>query len=319
MSLLIIHNSVLKYLENIENKETFYLFKVQSDEIIQEYKKILNTPEIRYFFLKKDEIVNNNKNNIIQSYINLLNTIPLPKNNNFIIELYNEIQENNKKYCSNCEQYNTLQEDENNYLICLNCSSIIPKMIANSSLDDIGRINITQKYIYDRKSHFKDCIKQYQAKQNVIIPQKILEDIENILEKNHLLVGDKNTPKEERFKNITKSHILAYLKNLGLSQHNENIHLIYTLLTDKKPADISHLEIKILNDFDNLSNEYDRLNIGKGKSNFINCQYILYQLLKHNGYNCNSKDFLFLNSLSKKRSNDEICKPLFQELGINIH
>jgi len=76
--------------------------------------------------------------------------------------------------------------------------------------------------------------------------------------------------------------------------------------------------MKILNDFDILSAKYDEMNINKNKNNFISCQYILYQLLNHNGFKCDEKDFLFLNSPLKKKNHDDICKPLFQELGINI-
>ena len=42
--------------------------------------------------------------------------------------------------------------------------------------------------------------------------QKIYEDLEVQFGLHYLLNGDKNTPKEEKFKNITKNHILIFLK-----------------------------------------------------------------------------------------------------------
>lgn len=330
MSLLNIHDTICQILKSNDiNIYNYYLF--QSNEIIQKYKKILFTPEKRFFQKKNDQkkidmenfIKKENKNKIITDFIKLLDTSEIKQyllnHSNYISQLRTEISFVNDEICKNCNSISTLYEDDNNYFVCSNCYSILQKGIFNNSVDDINRINISQKYIYDRKSHFRECIKQYQGKQNVTIPDQILIDLENILEKNHLLIGTKETDKITRFKKITKAHVLAYLKILGLSFHNENLHLIHSLLTGQPTVDISHLEIKIMNDFDKLSLKYDEMNINKGKSNFINCQYILYQLLHNNGFKCDSKDFHFLNSPLKKRMNDEICRPLFQELGININ
>ena len=95
-----------------------------------------------------------------------------------------------------------------------------------SSYNDIDRVNISSKYMYDRKVHFRDCIKQYQGKQNSTIPDKIYQELEEQFKLHHILLGDKNTHKKERFKNLTKNHILLFLKDLGYSNHYENVHLI---------------------------------------------------------------------------------------------
>jgi ribosomal protein S24E len=78
----------------------------------------------------------------------------------------------------------------------------------NSSYTDIDRVNISCKYTYDRKVHFRDCINQYQGKQNSTIHQKIYDDLEIQFERHHLLHGGKETNKEIRFKDVTKNHVL---------------------------------------------------------------------------------------------------------------
>jgi hypothetical protein len=100
--------------------------------------------------------------------------------------------------------------------------------------------------MYDRKIHFRDCINQYQGKQNCKIDDKIFEDLENEFEKHYLLVD--STQKEIKFSKITKQHILLFLKELKYSKHYENLHLIYHHLTNKSLDDISHLENKLLAD-----------------------------------------------------------------------
>ena len=77
-------------------------------------------------------------------------------------------------------------------------------------------------------------------------------------ERHHLLIGNSKTPKKQRFNNITKDHIHLFLKELEYTKHYENVNLIHYNITDKKPDDISHLEDKLLHDFDLLTDLYDK-------------------------------------------------------------
>jgi hypothetical protein len=105
--------------------------------------------------------------------------------------------------------------------------------------------------MYDRKVHFRDCIKQYQGKQNSTIPDKIYNDLREQFRRHHLLDCDKCT-------RVTKNHILLFLKELGYSTHYENVHLIHYTFTGIKPDDISYLEERLLDDFDALTDLYDK-------------------------------------------------------------
>ncbi len=44
-----------------------------------------------------------------------------------------------------------------------------------------GEINVCNKYTYDRKVHLKDCINQYQGKQNTNINPRIYDELEEQL------------------------------------------------------------------------------------------------------------------------------------------
>ena len=52
---------------------------------------------------------------------------------------------------------------DNSVYICLLCGSQQEVILHTSSYKDIDRINISSKYTYDRKVHFRDCINQYQG------------------------------------------------------------------------------------------------------------------------------------------------------------
>ena len=297
-----------KYVENLTNQSDLNFYIIATSPIIEEYRNLLKIP-LKISFMGKP--VKNNKHklslvkqflDIAQNYININIDIGVTDNTEVIT-------------CTNCENKKDFDIIETNIYICLKCYSqqIIMKHV--SSYNDIDRINISSKYMYDRKVHFRDCIKQYQGKQNSTIPDKIYNNIEQQFAKHHLLA--ESHLKEEKFKNITKNHILLFLKELGYSNHYENVHLIHYNFTGIKPDDISYLEEQLLDDFDSLTDLYDKQFKNINRKNFINTQYVLYQLLQRHKHKCNKEEFIILKTIDRKFFHDEVCKILFEQLGWN--
>ncbi len=75
--------------------------------------------------------------------------------------------------------------------ICQLCNAETVKLLNSSSVKDGGRINVCNKYTYDRKVHFKDCINQYQGKQNTNINPRIYDELEEQLV-NHQIIEPAN-------------------------------------------------------------------------------------------------------------------------------
>ena len=125
----------------------------------------------------------------------------------------------------------------------------------------------------------------------------------------------------KRFSNITKEHILMFLKETGHSKHYEDVVLIYHKLTGKKVDDISHIEDALMEDFDKISNVYDQKFKFTGKidrKSFINTQYVLFQLLRKHKYPCKLSDFNILKTLDRKSFHDDIVKEIFEHLNFNF-
>ena len=231
-------------------------------------------------------------------------------------KIHIEKYEEKKDKCLDCNGTEFEIEDGDVY-ICINCFSQQRFSQSISSYNDVERVNVTSKYLYERKVHFRDCLKQYQGKQNCTIGQKVYDDLEEQFRLHHLLVGDKDTPKEIKFKKITKLHIMMFLKDLGYTKHYENVHLIHYYFTGVKPVNLSHLEPILMDDFEILSEEYDKQNINR--KNFINTHYVLYQLLRRHKFPCKPYDFPELRTPDRKCFHDEICRKLFERLGWNHH
>jgi len=299
-------------IEDIETKRTYNFYIAETCECLERYRKILQTPLKMNFMGKKNEN-NSEKNEIIKKYVNIAGKY---KNivSDFPIKL-KEVHCNNPT-CTNKKSFDII---DNSIYICLVCGSQQEILLHISSYKDVNRINISTKYTYDRKVHFRDCINQYQGKQNCTIDPKVISSLEDQFEKHHLL-GGKNESTEVRFKNITKEHVFLFLKELNFTKHYENANLIYSQITGKKLDDISYLEDKLLDDFDKFIEMYDKKFRNQPdfeRSNLINSQYILYQFLMIYHHPCKKEDFSILKTLDRKAFHDEVTKVCFEELGWN--
>lgn len=190
----------------------------------------------------------------------------------------------------------------------------------NISFKDINRVNLASKYLYDRIIHFKDCINQFQGKQNCTIDEKVFNDlIEQFRSHDLIPENHRDLPKTEAFSKITKEHIMLFLKECKHSKHYEDVVLIHSMLTGIRPPDITHLENHLLRDFDILTTLYDKKYKQADRKNFINTQYVLYQLLKRHKFPCRKEDFNILKTIDRKFYHDDICKSLFEELQWNFN
>jgi hypothetical protein len=226
-----------------------YIKKDLSEKIVSlesEKQKIQSFFENQHFYtMEFSELVEKHKNVAPQkiSFVSKKNTKPsgnsdMTREYFEILKKYNidykELEDitktvkREKKICSHCKS--ELFVHFENSEICEGCGKQEEKSYKSLSFKDITRVNLSNKYTYERRIHFKDCINQYQGKQNATILPEVYEDVEKQLELHGLLVGDRNTPKKIRFENVTKDHILLFLKETSHSKHYEDIVLILSLI-----------------------------------------------------------------------------------------
>jgi Zn finger protein HypA/HybF involved in hydrogenase expression len=300
-------------ISQIETNKDLNFYISETTELIEKYKVLLKIPQ-KLSFTGKNSIESCEKRDVISKYLEIAQKYSFDNK-------VASVKRKEKKFrmiCDNCPNKKDFTIEENSY-ICSDCGSQQDLIQNTSSYKDVDRVNISAKYTYDRKVHFRDCINQYQGKQNCSIDQKIYDDLEDIFERHHLLIGNKDTNKEVRFSKITKDHILMFLKELGYSKHYENVILIHYNITGKKPDDISHLEDKLLGDFDLLVETYDRLFKNKvDRVNFISTQYVLYRLLQKYKHPCKKEDFVILKTIERKSFHENTIEILFTELSWSL-
>lgn len=218
--------------------------------------------------------------------------------------------------CSNASDFSSFD----NQIVCDSCAVVMDQYNQQQSIlsfKDIDRVNMNNKYSYDRKTHFRDCIYQFQGKQNVRIHEDVYKDILEQLVAHSLIPANyTDLPKEMAFEQVTKEHVFLFLKQTSHVKHYEDVTLIYHVLTGKPVPDISHLEKQLISDFDLLVEQYDKqYKHHTDRKNFINTQYILFQLLNRHHYPCSTEDFNMLKTIDRRYYHDEKCSALFDELG----
>lgn len=303
-------NDLVKHIQELETKVNYHFYVTESLPYIEQYKNIIKVPA-KVSFMGKVSKNDKEKTEVLSGYLEVAS-----KYVNITLE---HAVKSSKITCPNCSNKKEFDIVDNNTFICTKCYARQNIMKHTSSYNDIDRVNISSKYMYDRKVHFRDCINQYQGKQNSTIPLQIYDDLTEQFDNHHLLKGNTSVPKEIRFQSITKNHILMFLKELNYAKHYENVHLIHYVLTGIKPDDISHLEDLLLDDFDALTDLYDKKFKHINRKNFINTQYVLYQLLLRHRHPCKKEEFVVLKTIDRKFFHDEVCKVLFEELGWNHH
>jgi len=285
----------------------------ESFKILERYRQILKTPvKVNFFGANIKDQNSKEKGELVEQYIQIAKKY-LPD-----IDL-TIIKQTKKQECNNCSSSKIVIADGFS-VICTDCGYEREENTNALSYKDMSRTNVLQKYTYEKRSHFRDALNQYQGKQNCKIDKKIFTDLENEFEKHHLLTGDKSTTKTKRFEKIKKEHVMLFLKELGYDKQYENANYIYSEMTGVKCPDISHLEDQLMDDFDTLANLYTKkFKFEKNieRKSFINVQCVFFQLLKKNKYPCKKEDFNILKTTDRKTFHDEILQELFEELGWN--
>lgn len=321
----------MKEVENKQDMEQFSFYLIQAIPLLDQYKSLQKKQSKIYFMSPKDNCDADNTVDtrtrmitILKNYFHLVQTYfpddyrinEWDKIRSTIETSQTESKTSSKTKCQVCNSDFSNFTIYENHFVCEKCGCVSTTTHSNISYKDIDRVNISSKYTYDRRTHFRDCINQYQGKQNASISKNVYDSLTQHFV-SHGIVPENyaSLPKEDAFKDVTKEHILLFLREIKQTKHYEDVVLIHHQLTGKPAPDISHLENVLLNDFDILVETYDRKFKNSERKNFINTQYVLFQLLKRHRFPCRKEDFNMLKTVDRKYFHDQICSELFSDIG----
>lgn len=309
----------------IREFENLKYFIIDVAPIIEKYNSLnKQTMVIPFFNSNRKNLKEHSakKDEVKKEFIQKLKEYTTLKNFEFMIRSTNNSIKTSPPPCVCGNKTEFIKDDDR--AVCAVCSTEQSLISNTSSFSDVGRVNMASKYTYNRKVHFRDCIIQYQGKQKTNIPEEIYTIVEVKLIEKKIISVDDSLKKEKRYEKVTRATILDILKELDskdVKKYYDDIVLIHHALTGQPCDNIEYLEDALLEDFDKLTETYDNVYTvvdgekASKRKNFINAQFVLYQLLKRHGHPCHEMDFLTLKTSERKRFHHTICKELFTTLG----
>jgi DNA-directed RNA polymerase subunit RPC12/RpoP len=295
----------------IESKDYIHYFNMDTIHLLDTYKYIINKPINHSFvnndiesklMIEKQNVVDRYKD-IIQGYIfcdmynhSISNMVPIDK------EKVNEIS--TIHVCSVCNS-KIYYIENNNTRICKDCG--LQEFIKEN---ENSPIILKNKYNYDRLEHFKECVRKFQGKNNIINPH-VLQTLEDCFKRYNLI------PYKGK---VTKKHILLFLKENKMSKYYDDLNYLYCRYNECfDKYDISNIEHFIIDDYIKLLGLYDSMskNTNKNRKNFISTQYVLYQLLKRHNFECSIYDFNIIKTTERRLYHENIVRDMFETLNWN--
>lgn len=296
---------------SIENDEKLNMYILETHSVLDQYSDLVRKSVKMNFMSSGLTRSNPEKTRLINLYMFLVGKyIKTPKDN--VAE--------SKPICSTCSSLKFFTSD--NYLICKKCFTQVDNVNISMRVDST-RLNTNSRYTYERKTHFRDCINQYQGKENTNIPSEVIKGIIDQLYLYEIVSYDSSSgydsdSNKDRFNRVTREHIFMFLKDIGFAKFREHTNLIYYIITGKRYDDISHLEYILLEDFDKISESYNKKFGSSRRKIFINNQNLLYQLLVMHKHPCKKEDFAILKTTDRKAEHDYIMESLCKINGWNM-
>lgn len=239
---------------NTNNNEINY-YDLTSDLLIEYYnlrsspdehqKKTINIMDI--LTSKNKEVVSVNKTDLFENYCQRVDGIKIQKDKG----------DNRVKYCDFCNIECILDIYTSSYT-CPICG-IMDFVI-------IDEDNIIKEYSpYQRKNHFKDWLKQFQAKEAIDISDDVFKKI----------IKELNKKKNLNKKSITRDMMQSILKKLGYSNLYKHTPFIINKVAGIPAPSISkEMDDTFLKMFEQIQEPWE-LYKPKGRKNFISYPYVL--------------------------------------------
>ena len=306
--------------EKIELQDSLYDIK---EEIYKNKKKIkdyyLNNSRFIFdYFENKKEITNGtNKTTILNSFFKVNdksfdeNALTRANDNN-VQKFFTNLDQtfiniNDYIYatdvCQSCNKGEMIPVEHEGIMVCNVCAKQVTYLIENEKPSYKEPPKEACFYAYKRINHFKEILAQFQAKETTQIPEEVLENIKQQLNKERIPLSK-----------FTNSKAKEVLKKLGYNKYYEHIPFIKDKLGIKPPTMTPELEETLCNLFMEIQGPYAKF-CPDDRVNFLNYYYTVYKLCELLEKNEFLSYFPMLKDKEKRIEQDDIWKKICEELN----
>ena len=306
--------------EKIELQDSLYDIK---EEIYKNKKKIkdyyLNNSRFIFdYFENKKEITNGtNKTTILNSFFKVNDKTFDPNaltraNDNNVQKFFTNLDQtfiniNDYIYatdiCQSCNKGEMIPVEHEGIMVCNVCAKQVTYLIENEKPSYKEPPKEACFYAYKRINHFKEILAQFQAKETTQIPEEVLENIKQQLNKERISLSK-----------FTNSKAKEVLKKLGYNKYYEHIPFIKDKLGIKPPIMTPELEETLCNLFMEIQGPYAKF-CPDDRVNFLNYYYTVYKLCELLEKTEFLSYFPMLKDKEKRIEQDDIWKKICEELN----
>ncbi len=293
-----------------DNKLSSYINDTK--DILQKYKKIGPLPTIISY--KKEQTPKKNDEHKEYRYLLIEQYLEIVKKY-LKINIVKDYQVNN--VCIECNyELGEIVSDEYGTVYCPNCDVEFITLVGpyNNENNEDKQKNQNN---YENRENFWKALIRYQGKQNIHLPDELKHLLDDYFTSLGLMIGEivKLLPLNDDLTRGNTNLILLYeaLHDIGYNSYYEHANLIGYVYWGWKLPDVSHLEDKVMRDYDKTQEIFKHTK-GDRKS-CLNVQYRLWRHLSRCGHPCKPSDFKIVKTPGIIRYHETQWAIFCEELG----
>lgn len=269
---------------------------IKYSNLISKENLLLSSSNMDQTSLDELNNISDMKNELIMDYNNLFDY----KQINYIVPKY--IIDN---ICKTC---NIEYEISEGHSVCTNCGacSVTVEFSNTVSYKDLQSYEFKPQFTYEKISHLEDWLRRFEAKDQKIIPQTVID----------LIIVEANKEKITNLNDLSEDKVKKYLKKLSLTQYYDNVISIINRINGRQPFTLTpDIEDKIKYMFLQIQEPFNR-HKPKNRKNFLSYSYTLHKLFQILDLHEISCYFPLLKNIDKLRLQDETFKKIVEEMSI---
>lgn len=304
-------NEIKKKMEDIRLDKSFneYIYKIkpllEAYNLLGSLSKIVSFAKIKRSDDTAEDETPEEYENQIKRHQLIMDFIEIARK--YIqIDLIREIKEDNNCPACGIKLDDTMSSmDDDGISVCPDCGIERISVVKTRFYHDNARTNNSGNN-YEDRANFRKVLMRYQGKQPDKPPLELYERLGEYFTETETPKIDINgdgfrkflTPEQIRDLPLNSdgektgtSRSLMYkaLKDTNNTDYYDHINIILHEMWGWSLPDVSHLEDKIMDDYDTSQRVYEA--IPKDRKSSLNSQFRLFKHLRRLGYDCKSRDF----------------------------
>lgn len=261
---------------------------------------ILKTFDVvqRYINIEENDVQENIilKNKLIEEYMYSVNPSLCVSEN--IIDIDGIM-------CSKCQ---VALDDDNGFSICTECGISVNNVYQSGELSykEMQELDYKTYFAYDKMTHFEEWLRRFEAKENKMIPQEVLDQI----------VSEAQKARITDLSKLSEGDVRTFLKKLGLNEYYDNKIAIINRINNRPSfVIIPRVKEKLKDMFRKIQEPYAKYK-DPDRRNMFSYPYLLNKFFLILGLPEFSVHFTLLRSADKLRKQDKTFFKIVEELSV---